>query len=63
MLAVGCWLLAVFVHVTLRKDVKDRPAQTPNVVFVVALTSMSFRDLPLFNLVGYDRRPFKKRFP
>ena len=44
---------------TKKKEIKDRPARAPNVVFVVAsryqmsstyifaLTSMSFRDLPL----------------
>ena len=46
-------------RISLLKEVKDRPARTPNVVFVVAshhqmpssyifaLTSMSLRDLPL----------------
>ena len=37
-------------HMSPRKEVKDRPAQTPNVVFVVA------------SLVGYDRRSSKNCF-
>ena len=61
-----------FLVFPLSRKVKDRPAWAPKVVFVVvlhyqlslqvtffALTSMSFRDLPL---VEYDRRSLKKLF-
>ena len=61
-----------FLVFPLSRKVKDRPAWAPKVVFVVvlhyqlpsqvtffALTSMSFRDLPL---VEYDWRSLKKLF-
>ena len=37
-------------HLSPRKEVKDRPAQTPNVVFMVA------------SFVGYDQRSSKNYF-
>ena len=66
------WWPMWFLVFPLSRKVKDRPAWAPKVVFVVvlhyqlpsqvtffALTSMSFRDLPL---VEYDRRSLKKLF-